>query len=204
MLKLLTSMAAGLAIGFTALSAQAQSFTTIDPVQPPETPNKVEVLEFFSYSCIHCYRVEPMVEKWSKTIPEGAAFKRVPVGFNAAMRGLQKLYYTLEVLDKLDELHAKAFAAIHDQGIDLFSDENIIEWAVDQGLDKTSFVDTFNSFGVQTKVKRADELMDSYQIDATPTFAIGGKYLTSPAIAGGYQQSVDETDRLMKELLNKK
>lgn len=202
MLKLLSGVAAGLAIGLVSMSAQAANFKDLDPAQPSETPNKVEVLEFFSYSCIHCYRVDHMIEKWRKTIPEGAVFKRVPVGFNAGMKDLQKLYYALEATGHLDDLHEAAFKAIHDEGENIFTEKDIIKWVADHGVDKAEFTDVFNSFGVQTKVKRADELVKSYQIDATPTFAIGGRYLTSPATAGGYQQSVDESNRLMQELLN--
>lgn len=205
MVKFLSGVLASCAISLATLGvAQAQSFTTLDPIQPPETPDKIEVLEFFSYSCIHCFRVDPMVEKWRKDIPEGAVFKRIPVGFNAGMRDLQKLYFTLESLDRLDDLNEAAFKAIHDDGENLFSEKEIINWASKQGIDKAEFTDVFNSFGVQTKLKRADELTKSYQIDSTPTFAIGGQYLTSPATAGGYQQSVDEANRLMLELLAKK
>lgn len=203
MFKFLPGLFAGLAIALTG-AVQAASYKTMDPIQPPETPDKVEVLEFFSYSCIHCYRVDPMVEKWSKDLPEGAVFKRVPVGFNAGMQELQKLYYTLDSMDLLDELNHAAFKAIHDEGERIFSEKEIINWAVKQGVNKEEFTDTFNSFGVNTKVKRADELTKSYGIDATPTFAIGGQFITSPADAGGYQQSVDEANRLMLDLLAKK
>lgn len=205
MVRFLSSIFASCAIALAGTSlANAQSFTEINPIQPSETPDKIEVLEFFSYSCIHCFRVEPMTEKWANNLPEGTIFKRVPVGFNAGMHDLQKLYYTLESLDLLDNLHIAAFKAIHEQGKDIFTEQKITEWAAEQGIDKTEFTDTFNSFGVQTKVKRADELTKAYHIDSTPTFAIGGQFLTSPATAGGYQQSVDETNRLMQELLAKK
>lgn len=204
MLKFLGSVAASLTIGLFSLSgAQAASFTTIDPIQPAETPNKVEVLEFFSYSCVHCYRVDPMIEKWSNNLPEGAVFKRVPVGFNAGMRDLQKLYYALEAIGQLDKLHSAVFKAIHDQGANIFAKKDIINWVAKQGVDQQAFSDAFDSFGVDTKVKRANELTKSYGINATPTFAIGGQYLTSPGTAGGYQESVDETNRLLHELLNK-
>lgn len=205
MVKFFSSIFASCAIALAGVSlVHAESYSVLDPIQPPETPDKVEVLEFFSYSCIHCYRVDPMIEKWQKDLPEGAVFKRVPVGFNAGMRDLQKLYYTLESLDLLDELHESAFKAIHDQGQNIFSEKDITEWVGKQGINTDEFSDTFNSFGVQTKVKRADELTKAYHIEATPTFAIGGQYLTSPAEAGGYQQSVDEANRLMQELLAKK
>ncbi|CAM3696475.1 thiol:disulfide interchange protein DsbA/DsbL [Castellaniella denitrificans] len=202
-IALFSRLASGLVLGLAALAmtpAQAAPYDTLDPVQPSDTPGKIEVLEFFFYTCPHCNHIEPLVEKWRKTLPDGVAFKSVPVAFNAGMRDMQKLYYTLEALDRLD-LHPAVFKAIHEQHKDLTQAKEIIDWAVAQGLDRQAFTDTFNSFGVQTKVSRADELTKSYHVEGTPTLAIGGRYLTSPAQTGTYQNAIDEADKLVKQLL---
>ncbi|GAA0779219.1 thiol:disulfide interchange protein DsbA/DsbL [Castellaniella ginsengisoli] len=198
--RLLPGLVLGLAALAMAPAAQAAPYDTLDPVQPSDTPGKVEVLEFFFYTCPHCDRIEPLVEKWRKTLPDDVVFKSVPVAFNASMRDMQKLYYTLEALDRLD-LHPQVFKAIHEQGKDLTQAKGIIDWAVGQGLDRQVFTDTFNSFGVQTKVVRADELTKSYRIEGTPTLAIGGRYLTSPSNTGTYQGAIDEADKLVKQVL---
>ncbi|HEX7387158.1 MAG TPA: thiol:disulfide interchange protein DsbA/DsbL [Castellaniella sp.] len=203
---LFSRIASGLVLGLAALAmtpAHAAGFQTLDPVQPSDYPGKVEVLEFYAYSCPHCNAVEPLVIQWLKTAPKDMVFKYVPVAFNASMQDQQKLYYTLEAMDRLD-LHMAVFNAIHKEHKQIFTEPQIIDWAVSQGLDRKTFTDTFNSFGVQTKVKRADELTKAYKIDGTPTFAIGGKYLTSPASMNSYQGAVDETDKLVKQLLAEK
>jgi thiol:disulfide interchange protein DsbA len=203
---LFSRIASGLVLGLAALAlapAHAADFDTLDPVQPTDYPGKVEVLEFYAYSCPHCNAIEPLVEKWLKTAPKDMVFKYVPVAFNASLQGQQKLFYTLEAMGRLD-LHSAVFKAIHVDHEQIFSDKDIIDWAVKQGLDRKAFTDTFNSFGVQTKVKRADELIQAYHIDGTPTFAIGGRYLTSPANMNSYQGAVDETDKLVKQLLAEK
>lgn len=202
-IALFSRLLSGLVLGLAALAttpAQAAPFDTLDPVQPSDSPGKIEVLEFFFYTCPHCDAIEPLVEKWRKTLPDGVVFKSVPVAFNASMRDMQKLYYALEAMGRLD-LQPQVFKAIHEQGKDLTKAKEIIDWAASQGLDRQAFTDAFNSFGVQTKATRADELAKSYKIQGTPTFAIGGRYLTSPSNTGSYQGAVDETDRLVKELL---
>ncbi|CAM5784749.1 thiol:disulfide interchange protein DsbA/DsbL [Castellaniella caeni] len=204
MIALISRFASGLLLGLAALAmapAQAASYTTLDPAQPSDTPGKVEVLEFFSYSCPHCAKIEPLVEKWLKTIPSTVVFKGVPVAFNASMRDQQKLYYTLEALGRLD-LHGAVFKAIHEEGKDLFKADAIADWVATQGVDRKAFMDAFNSFGVQTKVARADELTQAYKIDGTPSFAVGGKFVTSPAQTGTYQGAIDETDTLVKQILS--
>jgi thiol:disulfide interchange protein DsbA len=202
-ITLFSRLLPGLVLGLAALAmtpAQAAPYSTLDPVQPSDTPGKIEVLEFFFYTCPHCKTIEPMIMKWQKTLPEGVVFKSVPVAFNASMRDMQKLYYTLDALDRLD-LQPAVFKAIHEENKDLTQAKNIIDWAAAQGMDRQAFTDTFNSFGIQTKVSRADELTKSYHVEGTPTIAIGGRYLTSPAQTGTYQGAIDEADKLVKQLL---
>lgn len=204
LLRLATSLA--LCLGVVAAPAAAwaaDSFETIEPAQPSDTPDKIEVLEFFSYSCPHCKSIEPLVEKWVPTLPDDVVFKGVPVAFNASMQDLQKLYYTLQALDRLD-LHPVVFRAIHDERKRLFKADDIADWAAEQGIDRQAFVDTFNSFGVKARVMRADELVKAYRIDGTPSFAIGGRYVTSPSQTGSYQGAIDESDRLVKKVLAEK
>jgi thiol:disulfide interchange protein DsbA len=203
MSALFSRFASGLLLGLAALAlspAHAAPFDTLDPVQPSDTPGKVEVLEFFAYTCPHCAKIEPLVVKWRKTLPDSVVFKGVPVAFNASMKDLQKLYYALEAVGRLD-LHDAVFKAIHEDNKELFKADEIIDWVAAQGVDRAAFTDAFNSFGVQTKITRADELAKAYHIDGTPSFSIGGRYVTSPSHTGSYQGAIDEADKLVKQVL---
>lgn len=203
MTALFSRFASGLLMGLASLAlspAHAAPFDTLDPIQPSDTPGKVEVLEFFAYTCPHCAKIEPLVVKWRKTLPDTVVFKGVPVAFNASMKDLQKLYYALEAVGRLD-LHDAVFKAIHEENKDLFTADKIIDWVAAQGVDRKAFTDAFNSFGVQTKTTRADELAKAYKIDGTPSFAIGGQYVTSPSHTGSYQGAIDEADKLVKQVL---
>jgi thiol:disulfide interchange protein DsbA len=126
----------------------------------------------------------------------------VPVAFNAGMTDLQKLYYTLEAMDRLD-LHPKVFEAIHQKRERIFDAKTITAWAAAQGVDKARFEQTFNSFGVQTKANKANELSNTYQIQGTPSLAVGGKFVTSPALANGYDESITKAQELVKMVTNR-
>lgn len=172
-------------------------YTTLKTVQPSETSGKVEVLEFFAYTCPHCKEMEPLISKWVETLPEDVALQRVPVAFNANMVDLQKLYYTLENLERLD-LHPAVFEAIHDERLPLFTGPEIIDWAADQGLNREHFADIFDSFGIQARVTRADTLVKNYKIEGTPSVAIGGKYVTGPSMTNGYEGTITEANKLIE------
>jgi len=196
-----------LAIGSGALllpatAAQAaDKYVTVEPAQPSDTTGKIEVLEFFSYSCPHCNAIEPLVREWAKTLPDNVVLRSVPVAFNASMGDLQKLYYTLEALDRLD-LHEKVFKAIHQERKRIYDAAAITDWVVAQGVDRKAFQDAFNSFGVQSKASRANELVKAYGIEGTPSIAVGGKYVTSPTMTNSYEGTIAEAQRLV-EMVNK-
>ncbi|NIC43282.1 thiol:disulfide interchange protein DsbA/DsbL [Aquabacterium sp. A08] len=144
------------------------------PVDAPA--GKVEVIEFFAYTCVHCYNFEPAFKDWMKTVPGHVVARRSPVGFNASFEPLQRLYFTLEALGQLDALHDRVFKAIHQDRVRLNNADAIIAWAAAQGLNQAQFTQTFNSFGVAGKVKRANQLQDAYEVEATPSLGIAGRY----------------------------
>jgi thiol:disulfide interchange protein DsbA len=203
LLRAATILAIGSGTFFLPL-AQAQAadaYVKVEPAQPSDTTGKIEVLEFFAYSCPHCNTIEPMVQKWAKTLPDNVVLKPVPVAFNASMADLQKLYYSLESLNRLD-LHPAVFKAIHTERKRIYDAKAITDWVVDQGIDRKAFEEVFNSFGIKSKITRADELAKAYKIEGTPSIAVGGKYVTSPTMTNSYEGTIQEAQRLV-ELVNK-
>jgi thiol:disulfide interchange protein DsbA len=160
-------------------------YKTLDKAQTTDAPaGKVEVTEFFWYSCPHCFALDPSLNEWVKKQGNAIAFKRVPVAFRPSFVPQQKLYYTLEAMGRLGDLHPKVFHAIHVERKSLDTDAAIVDYMVAQGVDKAKFLEVYNSFGVQTKAKRAAQLQEAYKIDGVPTLAIDGRYMTSPSIVG--------------------
>ena len=196
----LLAAAALAATTFFAPASHAQGgngYVPISPALPSDTPGKIEVLEFFAYTCPHCAAIEPMVEDWAKTKPEDVVLKQVPIAFNAGMKPLQQLYYTLMALDRPD-LHIKVFNAIHGERKRLFDKKAMGDWVASQGVDRAKFDAVFDSFSVQTQVQRANQLAEAYRIDGTPSFGVGGKFLTSPVLAGNsYEGAIKEIDKLI-------
>lgn len=144
------------------------------PVESP--PSKVEVVEFFAYSCIHCYNFEPLFEAWIQKQPASVAVRRAPVAFSAAFVPMQRLYYSLEAMNLVGGLHAKVFKAIHEERQPLTAPAAIVDWVVQQGVDRARFVETFNSRAVGEKAGLAAQLQDAYGVEGTPALGIAGRY----------------------------
>jgi thiol:disulfide interchange protein DsbA len=155
----------------------------------PTAPGKIEVIEFFWYGCPHCFVFDPALEAWVKQLPADVSFRRVHVGFNGMVKLHQRLFFALEAMGKEAEVHQRVFNAFHVERRDLSDEKSIVALVAGMGLDAAKFKDAFNSFGVQTKAQQATKLSEDYRIDGVPTLAIGGRFLTSPSMAGARGQS---------------
>ena len=145
---------------------------------------KVEVIEFFSYTCPICFSYEPALTGWVARAGDRIAFRRVPIGLRATWVPAQKMYFALELLGKADVMHKKIFNAIHVDKMSVQSDEAVIDLVASLGLNRKQFSETYHSAAVQAKVAQALQMQKAYQIDQVPLVAVDGRYLTSPAVAG--------------------
>ena len=155
------------------------------PVAPDAPADKVDVIEFFWYNCSHCNEFEPTFATWAKTAPKNASVRRVPVAFNASFAPQQKLYYALEGMGKVDELHARVFRAIHVERQNLSKEDAIFAWMGKQpGVDMVKFKEIYNSFTVSNQVRRATQLQEAYGVEGVPSMGVAGRYYTDGTLAG--------------------
>ena len=175
-------------------------FLTLDKRVTVDAPaGKVEVVEFFWYSCPHCNAFEPKLVSWLKRLPPDVSFRRVPVAFRDDFVPQQRLYYTLEAMGKIDELHSKVFNAIHTEHQSVDKEPTIAAWADKNGLDRAKFQELYNSFSVQTKARRASQLQDMYKVQGVPAIGIAGRWYTDGTLAGNMDRALQVTEYLVAE-----
>ncbi len=170
--------------------ASAQPFTPQEgrnfrrlPKRLASTPGKVEVLEFFLYTCPHCFDFESQMGPWIKTLPAHVEFKHVHVAFQAVTKHYQRLYFALDAMGVEKQFRSVIFTAIHRQGNPLDTPEAVVKLLGPLGLDAAKFNATFNAFGVNARINSANQLAAAYNIDGVPALGIGGLYITSPEMA---------------------
>jgi len=190
----------------TLAQAQAKAFQsgsdylTLDKPAATEAPaGKVEVVEFFWYNCPHCNSFEPMFDAWAKKQPKDVSVRRSPIAFRPDFEPQQRLYYVLEGMGKIDELHKKVFYAIHVEKQPLNTADQITAWADKQGIPKAKFLEMYNSFSVSTKVRKATQLQDGYALDGVPALGINGRYFTSGTQAKTLERSLQVAEALIAQ-----
>ena len=181
--------------------AAGKDFLKLDrPVPTDAEAGKIELIEFFWYSCPHCNAFEPTFAEWVKNAPKDVVVRRMPVAFRDDFAPQQRLFFTLEAMGLLDKLHAKVFQAVHVERLPLNTDASIQTWIEKQGIDKTKFADTFKSFGVASKLKRAVQLQNDFKIEGVPSLGVAGKFYIDGTLAGTMERALQVAESLLAQV----
>lgn len=159
----------------------------------------VEVVELFSYSCPHCFHLDPQVEQWKKTLPANVVFSRVPAIFRDSWLELARVFYAAEATGDLEKLHSVIFKAIHVDKRRLETEDQLLDFIAEQGIDRDMFEKTMNSFSVKAKVKKALLLSQTSGITGVPSMMVNGKYIVDAPMAGGMPELLKVVDFLIQQ-----
>lgn len=201
--------AASLALALPAGAAPFEAgrdYQVLDPVQPTEVePGQVEVREFFSYACPHCFTFRPKLHDYlAGEAPEAVALVRVPVTFGRQQWAvLAKAYYAAQEMEVLDTMHQAIFRAIHvdKQRIGDVADLKAVAEA--NGVNGDDFAKRINgSMLVDMKSRRAGQAVRNYGVRSTPTVVVAGKYRVNPRSAGSHERMIQVIDYLVRQELD--
>jgi thiol:disulfide interchange protein DsbA len=140
-------------------------------------PARIEVVEVFSYGCVHCYGFDSTLEAWRAGQPTDVLFRRVPAMFQQDWVILAQAFYAAEVLGVADKVHTPIFEAIHLRKLD-FHDPKVLADVFREagGVDEAEFTRVLNSFGVRSKTQQADAQGRMYRLRGVPTLIVDGRY----------------------------
>jgi protein dithiol oxidoreductase (disulfide-forming) len=191
-LRLATCLAAlTLSAGVLAQPVAGRDYSRIDPPQPTDSGKKVEVIEFFYYGCPYCNDLQSPLGSWLKKKPSDVEFRRAPAVFQDTWVPLTTAYHALDAMGLVEKLHLDVFAAVHAQKIRLSSPAILFDWVEKKGVDRQKFINTYNSFGVRSRVQRSIEMTRLYDIPGTPALTVDGKFLVAPSMTLKADKSVD-------------
>jgi thiol:disulfide interchange protein DsbA len=173
-------------------------YVRVSPAQSQSLPG-IEVVEFFSYGCPHCNEFEPVISKWRSTLPKDVHFRRVPISFGKAQwAALAKVYLAIETTGDLAKLDSELFSAIHVKKLPLADEKAILNWVTTHVADPKKFTETYHSFSVQTRVKRAEQTGSDFGISGVPSIGVGGRYLVVAKDAVNYEGLLRITDKVIE------
>ena len=141
----------------------------------------IVVREFFWYGCSHCYALEPHMQKWAKTRADDVAFFQTPAAMNPMWEVSARGFYAAQQMGIQEKTHQALFDAVHkERKNNIIATQNDMgNWYASKGGDKAKFDNLYNSFAVTTRIERAKQGAQRYQITGVPAVVVHGKYVVS-------------------------
>ncbi|MBT7332920.1 MAG: thiol:disulfide interchange protein DsbA/DsbL [Gammaproteobacteria bacterium] len=160
--------------------------------------NSVEVVEVFSYLCVHCYNFDPMLESWRSRQASDVNFLRVPAVFNNDWELLAQAFYTADSLDVLEQTHMPMFEGLHVNQEDLRRPDNLADlYAENAQITQDDFNFAYNSFSVRSRVQQAKAKSRAYRVTGVPSMIVNGKYRIDGPMAGSNAKMLEVVDYLV-------
>lgn len=178
---------------------EGQDYVTIPDGKPFAPLNgKVEVVEVFGYTCIHCAHLEPTIAAWKKKLPRDVRFTPVPAAFGGYWVPYARAFYAAQELGVQERTHPAVFDALHKVGslpIQNASPDEIVGFYASQGVDRATFAAALRGAAVDERVARARDWVMAAGVDGTPSVIVNGKY----RVIGGrnYDDMLKIADRLI-------
>lgn len=158
----------------------------------------VEVVEVFSYACIHCFNFEPSVEAWRERQEESVSFNRLPAVFNADWELLAQAFYTAQTLGVGPAVHMPIFEGIHVNRQDLRRPELLSDlFESNAGVSTEDFETAYGSFSVRSRVEQAKAKVRAYRVTGVPSMIVNGKYRVDGRMAGSNTRMLEVVDFLV-------
>ncbi|MEW9571998.1 thiol:disulfide interchange protein DsbA/DsbL [Rhodanobacter sp. Si-c] len=153
-----------------------QYVTLPAPYQRYSSEGKVEVVEVFSYGCIHCAEFSPIAEKLKEQLPKGVVFKLVPAPFSAEWLPFARAYYAAKQLGVVDRTHLELFKEKFAEHYPINSLDELADFYAREGVNRAEFMRLATSDAATAKLKADLALIQKWGVDGTPTIVVDGKY----------------------------
>jgi thiol:disulfide interchange protein DsbA len=172
------------------------------PYQRDSSSGKVEVVEVFSYACIHCAEFSPYADELRKKLPPGVEFKQLPAPFNDAWVPFARAYYAAKKLGAFERTNDVLFDKKFKEQYPINSMDEIADFYATEGVNRDQFLKIANSPETDAQIKKDLALIQAWGVDGTPTIVIDGKYRS--ANIKDYPQLLALTQWLVQQELNAK
>jgi thiol:disulfide interchange protein DsbA len=159
--------------------------------------DKIQVAEYFSYGCPHCYDFEPLIGAWKERLPEDVDFIRTPAVWNRDYQVYAQTYVTLDSLGLLEKVHLAIFNAIHSERRRLNTPATMTQFLAGFGVNPEDFAKAYNSFGIRAALQQADSAGRAYRSTGVPAIIVNGRYRVEGSLAGSNANMLRVADFLI-------
>lgn len=174
----LFALATALLISLSLHAAQFEEGTHYKVLDVPHS-QQPKVTEFFSFYCPHCFKFEPIIEQLKAQLPEGTELIKNHVSFMGGNMGqnMSKAYATMVALGVEDQMKPVMFDQIQIKRQAPKDVAALRQLFTDEGIDGEKFDATFNSFAIDSMVRRFDQEFNQSGLTGVPSVVVNDKYV---------------------------
>ena len=174
-----------------------RDYRVLDNPRPRRSGDPIQIVEYFSYACIHCKNFDPVIKEWADEQPDDVELILQPANFSPIWALLAQSYLALEQAGALDENHNRIFRAIHDAGRQFLTPEMMADYVDGRGITRDEFLRAFNSPSVKRKMQTAERDQRDWAVSATPTMIVANKYVVT--MQGGQGRALQVIEHLVEQ-----
>lgn len=197
--KSLFALALVFSAGWSQAAVEGKDYRVLDKPVPQLRADKVEVLEFFGYFCVHCYHLDPVLLKHSKSFAADTYLRTEHVVWQPEMLGLARVAAAVSASGLKYQANPAVFEAVYGQKLNLADSATFKQWArTQQGFDAQKLIAAYDASSNAVQARKMQELTETYRIESTPTVIVGGKYQVE--FNGDYTAGMKTIDSLIAKV----
>tara|TARA_B100000959_G_scaffold218259_1_gene230387 strand:+ start:1990 stop:2604 length:615 start_codon:yes stop_codon:yes gene_type:complete len=163
--------------------------------------DRVTIVEFFNFSCRHCYNFLPHSKNLERKYGNKIIYVKIPIFWGRQTEFPAIAFYLAQSKGISDEITKNIFDANFKGGAQIF-DPRVVNFIISEsGISE----DVRNQKNLTTKVKQGMALASRYKANETPTIILNDVIKITPRIAGGNVEKMSKNmDLIISELLPNK
>lgn len=164
-------------------------------------PDKIEVVEIFSYLCGHCFTFAPLVSAWEERLADDVVLVHAHAVWAPAMEAYARGLHTAKALGIFGKVHMPIFTSVHQERKQMNDAEAWADFLASYGADRDDALKAYNSMGVSNQVRQnANRIREDYKSRGTPELVVDGKYRISARGAGTHSEMLRIADYLIEQV----
>lgn len=145
---------------------------------PSKIEKPIQVIEYFSYACVHCYDIEKFLSEWLEEQGNTVKFTRIPVVFSSGWDSLARAFYISQELGISAKVHEKLFDAVHREKIPLNEKQQLgLQFGAWADVAPADVEEAFVSSKVIKSVREGVDKALRLKVTSVPTITIAETYV---------------------------
>jgi len=171
-------------------------YEVIGSIEKLKGTKQVEMIEFFNYSCGHCYRFLETSKKLHAKFKDKLYHKKYPIYWGQQTASPAKAFYITDELGLEEKFTQELFDTNFKLQINIFQPRVIQRLSQHYKIEQ-EIRDGMKSPVIEAKVNESLALANKYNANETPTIILNKVLKITPSISGGTTEMMTENLELI-------